>query len=209
MSVVKKIWEDNDYCGYLTDSCQKILDELFKRDTLGFLLPSESNWDTHRPLLWLGVNLISEIADVVEFGSGFGSTPYLRKYCKECGHRRYFNSYDNNKEWCEKTGSQFVEDWDSAAIWQPCGLLFIDHAPGEHRWKAIAAMVDKADIIVFHDSEIGGAGNYQYNKIYPLFKYQLHYNRHGGGAGASMVSNKIDVSKFKGLKLGQFQFDND
>lgn len=177
------------------------------KDIYGFLLKSESNYDTHKPLLWLALNLLSPIGDVVEFGSGLGSTPYLRKYCTYAS--RYFNSYDNNKEWCEKTGSQFVDDWDTAAIWQPCGLLFIDHAPGEHRWKAIAAMADKADIIVFHDSEIGGAGNYQYNRIYPLFKYQLHYNRHGGGAGASMVSNKIDVSKFKGLKLGQFQFDND
>lgn len=102
-----------------------------------------------------------------------------------------------------------MEDWDKAAIWQPCGLLFIDHAPGEHRWKAIQKMADSAEVIVFHDSEIGGAGNYMYDKIYSLFKYQLHYNRHCGGAGASMVSNKIDVSVFKGLKLGNIQFDDD
>jgi hypothetical protein len=209
MSVVKTIWEEKDLCGHLQESWQVILEELFKIDQFGFLLPTESNWDTHRPFLWLALAQVPPIADVVELGSGFGSTPFLRKFCHQPGESRYFRSYDNNKEWCEKTGSEYVEDWDTAPIWQPCGLLFVDHAPGEHRWKAIKTMADKADIIVFHDSEIGGAGNYMYDKIYPLFKYQLHYNRHGGGAGASMVSNKIDVSKFKGLKLGQFQFDND
>lgn len=183
------------------------LSDIEVKDEFGFLEPIQSNWESHRPLLYLGLNLISLAADVVEFGSGYGSTPFLRNWCEK--NSRYFNSYDSNKDWCEKTESQYVEDWDTAGIWQPCGLLFIDHAPGEHRWKAIERMAESAEIIVFHDSEIGGAGNYMYDKIYPLFKYQLHYNRHGGGAGASMVSNKIDVSVFKGLKLGNIQFDND
>lgn len=196
--------------GYKFDAPpQFVLDCIAGSDFHGFLKPLQSNWDTHRPLLLLGLCLIDKTSDVVEFGSGYSSTPLLRSFCKSSAQSRYFNSYDNNKGWCEKVGSQYIVDWDSALIYQPCGLLFVDHAPGEHRWKAIAAMVDKADIIVFHDSEIGGAGNYMYNKIYPLFKYQLHYNRRGGGAGCSMVSNKIDVSVYKGLKLGQFQFDND
>lgn len=209
MSVVNKIWEDHDLCAYGTRGYQQVLDELFKIDEFGFLLPSESNWSTHRPLLWLGVNLTE--GRIVEMGAGHGSTPFLRKYSYSTNLKRGFLSCDSNDEWAEKVGNCFyIPDWDKSETWQqPCGLLFVDHAPGEHRWKAIAAMADKADVIVFHDSEIGGAGNYQYNRIYPLFKYQLHYNRHGGGAGASMVSNKIDVSKFKGLKLGQFQFDND
>lgn len=188
---------------------QSDLNEIAAKDTYGFLQPSESNWDTHRPLLWLGLSLTE--GAVVEMGSGFGSTPYLRKACKETN--RYFVSMDSNKEWADKMESQWIPpaNWMYyERVWaQQSGLLFVDHSPGEHRWKAIQAAVDKADVIVYHDSEIGGAGNYQYDRILPLFEYALHFNRHGGGAGASMVSNKIDVSKYKGLSFGNIQFDND
>lgn len=182
-------------------------------DLYGFLKKSESNYDTHRPILLLALHLLGDRLGntgvlITEMGSGFSSTPLLEQYCGD--YEIGFRSFDNNKEWAEKTRSEYVSNWDTDLRWQqPCSLLFVDHAPGEHRHKAIAQMAYKADIIVFHDSEIGGAGNYMYNKIYPLFKYQLHYNRHGGGAGASLVSNKIDVSVFKGLQLGEFKFDND
>lgn len=183
---------------------QEYLNQIAFEDEGVFLYTSQSNYDTHRPLILLGLTLT--LGPVKELGSGNSSTPLLLNYCHI--NKRKFKSFDNNKEWAAKTGSEYVEDWDTNTDWQyPCGLLFIDHAPGEHRWKAIQTMADKADIIVFHDSELGGAGNYQYDKIYPLFKYQLHYNRRGGGAGCSMVSNKIDVSVYRGLKLGQFQFD--
>lgn len=175
----------------------------FKDDGL-FLFPSQSNYDTHRPLVLLGLELSEGL--VIEMGSGDSSTPMIRKYCQMAN--RPFRSFDSNKGWADKIGSQYVENWDSEPAWQQsCGLLFVDHAPGGHRWKAIAAMVDKADIIVYHDSEVGGAGDYQYKRIEPLFKYSLHYNRYGGGAGCSMVSNKIDVSLYRGLNLGEFKFD--
>lgn len=190
----------------MTTDPQYFLDKCVASDTYGFLKKSESNWDSHRPLIWLGLNLTNRL--VVELGSGEGSTPYFRKYCPD--NQRPFISFDSNKEWSEKMSVEHIPDWDQYEDWHLSGgLLFVDMAPGEYRWKAIQKLYEKFDIIVFHDSEIGGAGNYMYHKIYPLFKYQLHYNRHGGGAGASMVSNKIDVSKFKGLKLGQFQFDNE
>lgn len=187
-------------------SAQKVLHMLGDTDEFGFLSPQTDSWASHRPMLLLGLQLTT--GPVTELGSGESSTPDLIKYC--AGSGRAFNSFDSNKEWAEKTGSTFVAHWDSDARWQQkCGLLFVDHAPGEHRWKAIQRMADLSDIIIFHDSEIGGAGNYQYDCIYSLFKYQLHYNRHGGGAGCSTVSNKIDVNVFKGLKLGQYTFDND
>lgn len=185
---------------------EHILKFAARKDQGLFLFPSQSNYDTHRPLVLLGLQLSEGL--VTEMGSGDGSTSLIRKYCQI--DNRPFHSFDNNKEWADKTGSQYVENWNNEPLWQQsCGLLFVDHAPGEHRWKAIATMVDKADIIVYHDSEIGGAGDYQYKRIEPLFKYSLQYNRHGGGAGCSMVSNKIDVSLYHGLSLGEFKFDNE
>jgi hypothetical protein len=173
-------------------------------DEFGFL-NTTGNWDNHRPLLLLGLFLTNGY--VVEFGSGEGSTKSLREYC--AAHQRAFSTYDNNEEWAEKTGSVYVRDWGSADVWHSCGLLFIDHAPGEHRKVAIERMIDSADIIVVHDTEQGGAGDYGFEPVFAKFKYRLNYNKTGGGAGATMVSNKIDVNQFRGLSLGQYTFDKD
>jgi hypothetical protein len=176
-------------------------------DQLGFLKGVTGNWNNHLPLLLLGLHLTN--GDVYEFGAGEGSTPYLRSYCK--ANSRYFQSWENNKEWAEKCGSLYVEDWNNEGLFWSAGVVFIDHAPGEQRIITIAELAkrNETDIIVIHDTEEGGAGDYKYDRIWPLFKYRLNYNKTGGGAGATMVSNKIDVSRFRGLSLGQFKFDND
>jgi hypothetical protein len=176
-------------------------------DNFGFL-NTTGNWDNHRPLLLLGLSMTS--GAVLELGSGEGSTPLLRKACEESN--RPFLSYDNNPDWCEKTGSIIALDWDTLVTLlakKHHGLIFIDHAPGERRHLDAIALANAADVLVLHDTEEGGAGNYMWGKAWPHFKYRLNYNKTGGGAGATMVSNKIDVNRFRGLSLGQFTFDND
>jgi hypothetical protein len=160
---------------------QKYLDQIAIEDNYGFLKDVE-HFCNHRPLLWLGLHLIDPAKPVIELGSGHGSTKYLRAWCKEKGID--FKTYDNNPDWCEKTGSEYIEDWE-----------------------AVDMMAERADIVVLHDAEEVGSGNYQYEKIYPLFKYKLGYNLTGGGAGCVAVSNTIDLSVFKGLKLGGFEFE--
>lgn len=159
-----------------------------------FLTPS-SDWDSHLPMLWLGLTLTK--GRVTELGSGEGSTSLLRQYCQY--ESRPFFSFDSNKDWAEKTMSRFVPDWDNVELWkEPCELLFVDEAPGEHRIKAISEMVNKVDVIVIHDTEEVGAGDYGYKNIWPLFKFRLNYNRLGPGAGCSIVSNKVDVEQYVG-----------
>lgn len=180
---------------------QHQLDFISSNDKHGFL-KGVSNWCNHRPLLLLGLFLTE--GKVREMGAGDGSTSYLRNYCLD--NNREFVTYDSNKEWAEKCRSVYVQDWDSHyGIYSYCGLCLIDHAPGEHRQFAIRKM--QADIIVIHDSEIGGGGDYKLENIWPLFQYSLHFNQKAGGAGASAVSNKIDLNKYRGLKLGEFKFD--
>lgn len=177
-------------------------------DEFGFLKGVTGNWNNHLPLLLLGLHLTN--GAIMEMGSGDGSTPYLRNYCKATD--RTFNTFDNNKEWCDRTGAQYVENWDlviEEALTLHHGLIFIDHAPGERRHLDAIRLANTADILVLHDTEEGGAGNYMWGKAWPHFKYRLNYNKNGGGAGATAVSNKIDLNKFRGLKLGQYQFDND
>lgn len=180
------------------------LDKAAASDTHNFLRV-EGNWDNHRPLLLLALSLTG--GDVYEYGAGEGSTNYLRKYCEANG--RYFCSYDSNREWAEKTGALYVQDWECESQWFGCGLAFVDLAPGEYRWRAIENLATEADIICIHDTEEGGAGDYKLDRIWHLFKYRLNYNKTGGGAGATLVSNKIDVNRFRGLSLGPYTFDND
>ena len=203
-----------DYIGNVDLSTPPDIDTIIKRhvqidipDEFGFL-NTTGNWDNHRPLLLLALSLTGK-RDVYEFGAGEGSTPYLRSYCK--ANNRHFQSWENNKEWADKCGSVHVEDWNNEGLFWSAGVVFIDHAPGEQRIITIAELANRndTDIIVIHDTEEGGAGDYKFEKIWHLFKYRLNFNKTGGGAGATMVSNKIDVNRFRGLSLGKYTFDND
>jgi hypothetical protein len=172
------------------------------KDKYGFL-KNVTAWENHRPLLLLALELTK--GQVIELGCGDGSTPFLMKYCD--GEDRTFKSYDSNKEWAERCGAVHVKDWYDNAIYEKCGVAFLDHAPGEERWVSALKFVDKADIIVLHDSEEGGAGNYMYDRIWTRFKYRLNYNKTGGGAGASAVSNTIDLHEYRKMNLGGFVFE--
>lgn len=166
------------------------------------------NWSNHRPLLLLGLYLAN--GAMLELGSGEGSTPYLRKYCQDAG--RVFQSFDNSEEWCKKTEASYIQNWDDLiekTLQHHHGVIFIDHAPGERRHLDAIALANAADILVLHDTEEGGAGNYMWDNAWPHFKYRLNYNKTGGGAGATAVSNKIDLNQFRGLSLGKYTFDND
>jgi hypothetical protein len=186
---------------------QEFLNSIGKNDRVGFM-DGISNWNNHRGLLWLSLHLTE--GPVMELGSGEGSTGYLRAYCARWG--RIFQTFDNNQMWCDKTDSEFVEDWSpiiAGAAGTKRGLIFIDHAPGERRAPDTIKLANAADILVLHDTEEGGAGDYKWEQAWPHFKYRLNYNKNGGGAGATAVSNTIDLNRFRGLSLGQFTFDAD
>lgn len=163
-------------------------------------LQDVSPYNNHLPLLWLALECTH--GNVGEFGSGNGSTPYLRKYCLDA--KRGFSTYDNNQEWCEKVGSTFT-DWSNPEIYKDYSVCLIDHAPGELRHEAIAILRDKVMIQVVHDSEPIGSGNYQLNKIWHLFKYIVHCKSHG--AWATALSNTIDVTKWSGMELAGFKIE--
>lgn len=192
-----------------------LLQELPEWDAKGnnFLGSVTGNWNNHLPLLILGLQLSKRGEtgfDVLELGSGEGSTPLLRQYSQD--QQLNFQSYDNNIDWCEKTGACIALDWDilvTLLAKKHHGLIFIDHAPGERRHLDAIALANAADILVLHDTEEEGAGNYMWDKAWLHFKYRLNYNKTGGGAGATAVSNTIDLNRFRGLSLGQFTFDKD
>lgn len=211
---LKGTWQELEETIGNTIDANYLLQELPKWDERGnnILKAVTGNWNNHLPLLLLGLQLSKrgDSIDVLELGSGEGSTPLLRQYCKD--QRLIFQSFDNNQEWCNKTGASYINNWDDLiqkAKQHYCGLIFIDHAPGERRHLDAIALANAADVLVLHDTEEGGAGNYMWEKAWPHFKFRLNYNRTGGGAGATLVSNTIDVNRFRGLSLGPYTFDND
>jgi len=166
-------------------------------------LEGVETWSNHRVLLWLALELTKDSSlPVAEFGCGFGSTPFLREYCKI--NKREFRSYESNEEWAEKCGSKFIADWSSADIYHDYSVVLIDHAPGEHRHEAAAIFRDKAEIVVLHDSEEGGSGNYQFDKIWHMYTYRLNHNKRDGGAGSTALSNKHNLHIYDGHKVGDF-----
>jgi len=164
-------------------------------------LKDVSNWNNHLPLLWLALEAtIRSPYPVVEYGSGNGSTNYLRQHCFD--NSREFISYDNNAEWAEQMGSILISDWSTADIYKRSSVILVDNSPGESRHEIMAIMKDRSDIIVVHDSEPAATG-YLLDKIWPLYKYRI--NLTGGNTWASAVSNTIDLSIFVDQIFGEYK----
>lgn len=150
---------------------------------------SANDWDSHRPLLWLALKNTSE--DVVELGSGLGSTPLLKKYCNDS--QRELVSYETNEEWARKSGSIFTDSYFKTL--GNIDLLFIDAAPAEVRKELIEYYKDMANVIVIHDTEIGAEYCYGMSNVLSKFKYRLDYQPKGNPHTA-IVSNTIDLTKW-------------
>lgn len=142
---------------------------------------------TYRPLLWLALRETE--GEVVELGSGYGSTPLLRQFCAET--QRPFRTYDWDAQWAEKTGATPVTDWDTVPLGSP-GLLFVDHSPGERRKLDIVRWQDTAQVIVAHDTEPVADHGYQMRVPLRAFRYFIDFEY--AGAWTSAASNFKDVT---------------
>lgn len=163
------------------------------------------NWDNYKPLLWEGLERSSGL--ILELGVGKGSTRLLHDYAFM--EDRFLCSYDSNEEWikqfvglasgrhlldCVQVGAYKISDWDFVdQHYDACGLLFIDHAPGERRKVDIALFANKAQIIVAHDTEPNADHGYQMRDEIKKFKYWRDFET--SGAWSSIMSNFIDVTK--------------
>jgi hypothetical protein len=121
---------------------------------------------------------------VLEIGTGYYSTTLLKWLCQS--FNRTLLSVDNSPHWIERAKRtrvelqeiELVEDWTKFdATYRHWGLVFIDHGPKEQRHIDILKLKDHADFIVIHDSEPDVEDLYQYEKVYPYFKYRYDYNK--------------------------------
>lgn len=155
-------------------------------------------YSSHRPLLYAALENTN--GDVVEFGSGEGSTLLLNEYCEQ--QEREFTSFESNPEWFNKMVEKFpdlifVKNWDHVILGtKRIGVLFIDHAPGERRKFDIDKYRSQADVIVVHDTEMSADYGYKMSTVLDSFKYRKDF-RPERYAHTTAVSETIDISKWK------------
>lgn len=166
---------------------------------------------SYYPLLFLALEE-TKTGDVIEMGTGHGSTQLLHDYCKG---KRWLFSYEEKKEWLEKFahlhGNKhyvgFIEDWDKVKNIHLEGekptVIFIDHAPGERRKEDIVHFKDIEGILVCHDTEPAADHGYQMRQHFTLFKYVIEVKT--DGAWATAMSNTFDVTKWEGQTFGKYK----
>lgn len=150
--------------------------------------------------------------DVLEFGMGHGSTPLLNKYCNL--NKRSLFSFDYNEEWRVKFNdilgeyhtSELVKDWKEVyKNYTDAPVIFIDQSPGEERKETIKNYANTTGILVIHDTEPTGAGDYQMRQHFGMFKYKVEVKT--AGAWATALSNEIDITKWNGELFGGYTID--
>lgn len=155
-------------------------------------------WSSHRPLLWQALEATKHLKlPVLELGSGQGSTPYLKQYCKDEG--LIFHTYESSREWAVTMESEWVMNWDAMTFWdKEFSVCLLDMAPGEYRKKALMKLTN-TNIIVIHDSEPIGwnASDYQVRPLFSKFKYVIDdIPKEKGQPWTTALSNTIDVTKW-------------
>jgi len=157
---------------------------------------------THIPIL---AKCISKFGgNVLEFGTGMGSSPVL---CSMVDGELY--SFESNESWYSlmKSGVHgknlwtkpnhhlhFVpnQNWNfiyDVVDWSKgWSIAFVDHAPGERRIVDIIRMKDMVDVILYHDSE---EPSYGWSQLEGHFKYVYDFDVYS--VKTTVVSNKYDV----------------
>lgn len=83
------------------------------------------------------------------------------------------------------------------------GMALVDHKLGEERWINVIALAKRAKIVLAHDAESRGAGNYKYDekKVTTHFKYVCKMSMQHtddiinyGYTATLIMSNFVDIT---------------
>jgi hypothetical protein len=155
---------------------------------------------THLPCLIKAMEKTS--GDVLELGIGVGSTPYLHYKCILDG--RKLVSYENFKPWYDFFTKRygynysthelnFVEKYADVPL-KKYDIVFIDQTPDWSRHEEAIRFANHAKYVIIHDSGSKFDKQYQYDKVYPHFKYKTVWD--GDTNQATVLSNFIDLTNF-------------
>ncbi len=119
-------------------------------------------WATHLPALVACV--AASQGPILECGAGLWSTPVLHSLCAPA--RRLLVSVESNAEWiarfrhlaCDWHRVEQIADWNAVPLidgqW---AVAFVDHGVAP-RGPVVAALRERARVVVMHDSECGYCG---------------------------------------------------
>lgn len=150
---------------------------------------------THIPTL---LKLIPQTeGDVCEMGVGFSSTPILHWLCQG----RNLVSYESDKDYY-RFARQFQSwthkvkhtDWKNVDFDRHWAVVFIDHSNRPRTRGDDAVKFSNADFIVLHDTEPEEIEHYGYQQVFDKYKYR--YDWTGCKPFTSILSNKVDVTKW-------------
>ena len=130
---------------------------------------------THLPVLSKLLNV--EKGSILELGAGYNSTPLL--YWTSKAEDRFFRSFENYREWCDKMPhmTTYVDNWENIPVVDSTfwGIALIDHRPALRRHVDAIRLKNNARFVVIHDSESEIDRFYCYRRVYPHFKYRFDY----------------------------------
>lgn len=175
---------------------------IYNTEDLRGFLPT-CDYDSHRPFLYLA-SIITN-TPFYELGCGYGSTDILHQHCKQTD--RLFFSFETNPEWHAKFADKvkLVNDYKELELFFH-GILFIDSAPGEERKILIDKFRNQCELMIIHDTEIDAEYVYGMRDVLSKFKYRIDL-KINKLPSTTMVSNFIDLNKWKGVKIFDYVID--
>lgn len=90
---------------------------------------------------------------------------------------------------------KLVKDWNEIDTKKHYGVVFIDQHPSLSRSEMAIKLKDSADYIVIHDTEPQHKIEYNWDSMWPHFKYIYHWTE--CRPWTSVVSNIKDLSNLK------------
>lgn len=160
---------------------------------MGVIHKSHPDWATHIPMLLRAL----EISDgpVLELGMGNMSTPLMHIMCEATN--RYLTSYDSDGRFIDmfsrfRSPTHEIElvEWEGLLLPDNWSVVLVDQKPAAARKESVKQLLN-SDYLILHDSQERAEEYYNYEEVYPLFKYRYDYTKFANQT--TVLSNKHDV----------------
>lgn len=144
-----------------------------------------NDFETHRPALLSAIKFLRErrkFLNVVEVGTGWGSTPFLLSNLTHPSDRLF--SFENDLSWHQEMSRHFPgsesHEWifvgsswyhslrEFSRLTRPIDILFIDSSPWESRTMALDLLSKRSALTLIHDVDY-----YPHNRIWGVERSEI------------------------------------
>lgn len=157
------------------------------------------DYGTHFPVLAAVMRRASQ-DPVLELGCGHFSTPMLHLMC--AGQRLV--TVETDSQWMQKFLNLRTDwhefhhvaesRWDAFTMIEQThwSVAFVDHKPGDRRWKELKRLAQHADVVVCHDTEPQPWDPDRRGQGLKHYRYRFNYTQYR--PWTTVVSNVDDLS---------------